>query len=416
MQRITRSVSDDDRMIHKLRRDMVTSTMTLLTLIVVAVMCAILALLNFNSQQMLNQSLDRILRSDTRPSTHERALTGGILVTIDKSGAILSSTYPPELDEGIVASMTSMALANGESRGEISFDNYDFAYMRRPALKNNDKIAFENLSSLRETNRTNALVCIGAGTAFIALLYGVTVFFASRSIKPVKNAFDLQRAFVADASHELKTPLTILSADISVIKGHPDETVAQQARWLDAMQDQLGRMNGLISSMLTLARMESLGRDSAPHTPVDISELVSSSMLYFEAVFFENSLSCTYDITDGLRTTGDREQLERLVSILLDNACGHTPKSGTVAVRLEKFKAHARLSVQNSGGGIPAEHMAHLFDRFYRADDSRDRQSGGFGLGLAIAKATAVCNGADIKVESEEGKYARFIVDFAPMH
>ena len=203
-------------------------------------------------------------------------------------------------------------------------------------------------------------------------------------MRPVEESWRRQQQFVADASHELKTPLTVLLADTDILLGHPGDTVESQRRWVEHIRDEGLRMKGLVQDLLFLARGDAAGW-SRPRERADLSGLCGDCVMSFEPVAFEAGLALNSGIAPGVALTGSGEELRRLCAILLDNACKYCEAGGTVTVTLTAGDHRAELTVHNTGAPIPAEAQAHLFERFYRADAARTREQGGSGLGLAIA-------------------------------
>lgn len=229
-----------------------------------------------------------------------------------------------------------------------------------------------------------------------AVVVSVLFFYiySARALAPVEDAFRKQRDLVANASHELKTPLTVISTNLTVMKSEPNSTVAENAKWMDAIEAQIQRMNGLIVSMLQLSKMENV----APQlVELDLSELTEGACLAFEVLCYEKGLSLVTSVAPDIRVMGDRDALERLVGCLLDNATKYCEKGGKIGVRLIADSSKAKLYVMNTGEPISEEDAAHVFDRFYRSDGARQNPDGvSFGLGLAIARATARAHGGTI--------------------
>ncbi len=247
-----------------------------------------------------------------------------------------------------------------------------------------------------------ALTCIS-----VALTYAIT--------KPVQKAWDSQAMFIADASHELKTPLTVILANTDILKRRPETLDEDQLKWVDGIRSESQRMKKLVEDMLFLARNEipARGTETAKET-IDLSNLVSESSLAFDAVAFEAGVDLVTDVREGAVVKGDRVQIERLVKSLLDNAVKYAGAEGRVTVRLDaKRKDHAVLTVNNTGDPIPADELPHVFDRFWRSERARSSSQGGsFGLGLSIAKSIAEGQGATISVASDREKGTTFTVAF----
>ena len=211
----------------------------------------------------------------------------------------------------------------------------------------------------------------------------------------MEENYKRQKQFVSDAGHELKTPVAVVNANVELLSREIGEN-----QWLSNIQYENERMSGLISQLLELARTENV---KVPMETLDFSHLVLGEALPFETVAYENGLQLETDIAEGILLCGNDLQLKQLASILIDNAIRHSANGKAVVLRLRKEKNHAVFSVVNDGEQIPPEQQKHLFDRFYRGDESRtdDRH---YGLGLAIAKAIAGSHHGTIQVLCARGK------------
>jgi len=236
------------------------------------------------------------------------------------------------------------------------------------------------------------------------LLLGVSVILARWATRPVERAWKQQRQFLSDASHELKTPLTVILSNAELLSALPLEE--RPARWTDNILSESRLMKRLVEEMLTLARADHLSQLPVL-SEVSLSDAAEDCALAFEPVAFEAGKPLEYTVTEGVTVLGDRDRLGRLVSILLDNAIKYGAEGGTITLSLEKTERQARLAVSNPGQPIPAEQLPKLFERFYRADASRGEQSG-FGLGLSIAAVIAREHKGTLRAESDETS-TRFI-------
>lgn len=256
-----------------------------------------------------------------------------------------------------------------------------------------------------------------ANTAImVALLYCCSVVFvallallsSARLLSPVASAMTKQRDLIANASHELKTPLTIIATNLSVIKSEPDSTVKDNEKWISSISSQLVRMRDLVNNMLELSKLE---QSELQKQDVNFSEISEGACLEFEATCFEKNVKLITEIQPDLHVYGEPKSLERLVVILLDNAIKYSGDNGKVGVRLFLDSKRVRLSVMNTGECISKEDAKHVFDRFYRTDGARqnkDNQS--FGLGLSIASATVKAHCGEIDCHGIEGKGTVFDV------
>ena len=264
--------------------------------------------------------------------------------------------------------------------------------------------------------RSLALVLTAVGLGALGLLFLLNLVFSRWALRPVQRAWAQQQQFIADASHELKTPLTVILANNAILRQRGGDTIASQRQWIESTQVEAERMQGLVTDMLDLARPAPEGAQASegPAGIVDLSRLVEGEALTFEAVAFERELMWECAIDKGITVRGNATRLQWAVAVLLDNACKYTNAGGTVTVTLRAHASEAVLSVRNSGEPIDEADLPHLFDRFYRADAARTHNAadaennggepgantGGYGLGLAIARDIAQAHKGTIAVTS----------------
>ncbi|MDR3766922.1 MAG: HAMP domain-containing sensor histidine kinase [Butyricicoccus sp.] len=221
---------------------------------------------------------------------------------------------------------------------------------------------------------------------------------SSRIIKPVSDSYEKQRRFITDAGHEIKTPLAIIDADAGLA-----ESESGKSEWLDDIQLQVRRLTELTNDLIYLSKMEE-ARDQLVFIDFPISDLVEESVRSFQALAKKQNKTFSSQIQPLLSLHGDSKSIGQLVSILLDNAVKYSEENGEIAVRLEKQGRAIRLSVFNTTKAIHKEDLTHLFDRFYRADKSRNSQTGGYGIGLSIASAVVAAHKGKITASSKDGK------------
>ena len=230
-------------------------------------------------------------------------------------------------------------------------------------------------------------------------------YYLSRwAIKPVKDALDKQRRFISDASHELKTPLTVISANADVLE---DEIGSN--KWLQNIKNQSEIMSDLVFDLLDLAKMDETG-DELIMSTFDLSAVVLSKALEFECTAFESGKTFEQNITENIFCRGNEEAIKHLVTILIDNAIKHSDENGIVRVTLTTSGGKKILQVYNTGNGISNRDKDKIFNRFYRSDESRSKETGGYGLGLSIAKSITDAHGGTITVDGEQGKWVSFTV------
>ncbi len=263
-----------------------------------------------------------------------------------------------------------------------------------------------------------------AGITAIILAF-VATLLAQWMAAPIKTAFDRQRRFISDASHELKTPLTVISANVDVLQHESGENLR-----LIHIRSQVERMSGLVHGLLTLARTDE-GPAAVSFSEFNLSTAILNTVLEFESRAFEEGKTYSYEITEDLLYIGDEKQLRQLAGILIDNAIRYSDTAGLIKVSLrldssrrsrpKRLRARRGLgtgnsnsrlcfSVYNTGIGIADDEHDKIFERFYRSDESRSRETGGYGIGLSIAKAIVTAHKGKMAVSGEYGQWIRFDV------
>ena len=391
-------------MIRKLRLKIV--GISVVTVAVVLVSALVILALSTRSQmaqssearlyEALEGKLDKseLPGSSGLPCFVAEVYSGG---TIRLSG----SSYYNLQDEEMVLHIVQAALEREDDSGVLG--DYSLRYLRRIGVVS-VRIAFTDCTMEQATMRSLLLRSGLVALAALAVLAGLSYCLAGLVVGPVKRAWQEQKQFVSDASHELKTPLTVILSSSELAAEEQD--VQRTKQYVEGIHAESLRMKALVEDMLTLARTE-IG--TRPETEaVDLSDTVLESVLAFEPVAFESGRELVYDIQPELTVMGSGGQLRRLTDILLDNAVKYAAEGTPIRLLLRQEGRCAALRVENRGETIPAEKLRHIFDRFYRADESRSGGEG-FGLGLAIAQSIAQSHGGSIGCASEEG-VTRFIV------
>lgn len=255
-----------------------------------------------------------------------------------------------------------------------------------------------------------ALILAGAGAGTLVVFLVISIFYSRWALRPVREAWDSQRQFVADASHDLKTPLTVILANASILLKHPERTIASESQWVESTQKEAENMQGLVNEMLELAQIESGQQASLVRDPIDLSDLVDGETLLFDSVALERNCAFTCQIEQGITILGDEKQVHKMVSTLIENAFKYVDDSGEISIVARKVGKNATVAIRNSGSTISPEDLPHIFDRFYRTDKARTSDAGGFGLGLAIAHEVAVQHGGDIACESDDANGTTFTI------
>lgn len=264
----------------------------------------------------------------------------------------------------------------------------------------------------RELSNFRAVLLISVGISFVGMLavFLLLIFFSGRIVKPVSESYEKQKRFITDAGHEIKTPLTIIDADAELVGLDCGEN-----EWLEDIRKQTKRLTALTNDLIYLAKMEE-GQKSSTKIEFPLSDVVEETAESFRARAVNENKKLDIDIQPEITYCGDEKAIRQLVSILVDNAVKYSDGIKIISVKLEgqggtsKLSKGFRLQVFNSCEHIEPESVKHLFDRFYRAEQSRNSQTGGYGIGLSVAKAVVDAHKGKITADTADGKSLRITV------
>ena len=386
-------------MLKQLRLKFVLITMTLVTVMLAVILSMVY---HFTQENLENQSLQMMQTVVSAPfqpgppnAPAQDVRLPYFVVQINARGEILATAggFFDLSDEELLIPITAAALRSAEQSGVL--EDYHLRFYKTNG-SNGDSIVFADITSELDTLANLLRTCLMIGLlGFVAFLF-ISIQLAKWAIHPVEEAWQNQKQFVADASHELKTPLTVILTNAELLRS-PDCDDKSREQFTDSILTMSQQMRNLVEGLLDLARVDN-GAVKTAFAPVDLSELVSEGCLLFEPLFFENDLLLESDLETEITLKASAFHLEQVLKILLDNAMKYSDP-GTVRVLLRKTGNHCLLTVANPGPEIPPEDQKNLFKRFYRADKSRHRD-GSYGLGLSIAENIIREHGGKIWVES----------------
>ncbi len=322
--------------------------------------------------------------------------------SLDNMDAIIYNYCENEDNEAVKKAVHTI-VDSGKNKGTISINTTQFRYLLQDNTIRNLGFELIFLDRTIEISTVNRLlfIFIIIGSIGLIVIFGLSVILANWTIKPVEKAWDQQKQFVADASHELKTPLTVISANTDVILASPDDLVKNQTKWLNYIKTETTRMSKLVANLLCIAKYDA-NQIKTIIQNFDLSNVISSICLLFEPLVFENGKILESEIQPGISFNGDEDKIKQLINILLDNALKYSSDNGKILVSLSTDKQNKIcIDISNSSDTIPKEKLDKIFDRFYRIDDSRNRKTGGSGLGLNIAKTIVENHHGTISVKSE---------------
>ena len=391
-------------MIRHLRWKVVATNMLLISLVLLAVFAAVVLISRANYRESVQQQLYQALESGDYGSRQPGA--EGIpcfVAEVYASGMarVAGNSYYDLSDQSQLAAIVTEALAQEEDTGLLA--DFHLRYLRKTGYTST-LIAFTDTTLESTTMRSMAAVCSLAGSAALLVLFLCSYLLSGVVTRPVGAAWAQQEQFLSDASHELKTPLTVILSSAELLN---QSALPEQAAYIDNIRAEGRRMKLLVEDMLTLSRAQR-SAGSLPEQTADLSEAAMTAALRFEPVAFEAGKRLEYDIAPELSVRGDGGKLGQALAALLDNAVKYSAGGTDIRLTAEKQGRFAVVAVADSGPDIPADKLPHIFDRFYRADEART-DGDSFGLGLPIAKAIIDAHRGTLRCESGGG-VTRFII------
>jgi len=402
--------------IKKLRRRFIIINMTLVSLVLIGIVIAnTISISNqvaSNSYANLNEDMRRIdvnIRDGNEPPKEDGTKVFPqqiIWLRIENENIIVvnEDTAPSYTDE-YIEEIVKRALDTNKSRGLLKDYSLRFDISKTP---NGDAvIGFIDVSYEQAFVYEQIKNYLFIGLGSLGIFFIISFFLSKIVIKPVDRAFKQQQQFISDASHELKTPITVILANTSIVLNKKDS--GSTNKWIGYIDKEANRMKKLVEDLLFLARLDE-SENEILKSKFNLSDALYECALPFEPVAFENGISLQNDIASNILIKSNIDQIKRLIMILLDNACKYSPKGKAISISLESSNSKAILSVHNEGEAIPQEDISKIFDRFYRVDKARERNSNSYGLGLPMAKKIAEFHNGNINVESNEDDGTTFTV------
>ncbi|MGL5315825.1 MAG: sensor histidine kinase [Peptostreptococcaceae bacterium] len=394
-------------MFDKLKKKFIFINMALLTTVFVAIFGTIFTMTYSSIVNEMNGEMEVLLRGGHRPKPYYNY----IIVEYDKDENILNTftSFNTEVDNDDLKESVVQILEGENRSNKTEIDGTKYSYIK-DTTRIGTKIVLLDRSYLQNTVTQLLRSFLLVGFVSLILLLFISFYLTNKALKPIKETFEKQKQFIADASHELKTPLTIIKTNTSLVLSNPEDSVKNQSKWINYISSQADRMAELVNEMLSLAKLD-VEENKLELQSINMSKIVQSMMLGFDAIIYENGIELEENISKDIFINGDTEGIKKLFSILMDNAIKHSNKTGKITVDLFKDKNKVKLMVKNTGEGIESEHLEKIFERFYRVDTSRVRETGGYGLGLSIAKSIATQHKGKVYAKSNVGEDTTFIVE-----
>lgn len=381
-------------MIQKLSKRIFFLTIISLSIVVVGII-VLFGVLNYrNTINTASIMMDRVGNRDLRKSPNDETPVQRINI---------EGLYYVQIEDGTVKEISNenaqieeyaLKVSQGKSDEGI-IGNYVYK-IRRGKGTTADITFMENAEAISNAKKV-VFISIIALIISVIIIYIIAKKVAEFMVKPVKETFEKQKQFISDASHELKTPLAVVEANADVL-----ENEIGTNKWLKYIQNEVQSMDKLVNELLLLAKIENVDISQEKNV-FDLSKETEIIVSMFESMAYEKEVVLSTEIKENIMLNGSKEDIEHILSTLLDNAIKHTEKGNKVIASLNSEKNTIIIQVKNKGKEIPKEERENIFERFYRIDKSRNRKEKRYGLGLAIAKGIVEKYDGHISVLYKDG-------------
>lgn len=390
--------------------------MTVVTLILLAIFITILKATQRNNERMsvgmLQQALtikfsphnNISLPSETTPPFPSNGnlmnmRMSVLIIEVDTDGIVSTITNQLHFIENTDIKPISKLVLDGEGETGI-VPEYKLRYLRRNT-SNGFHIALADISIEQEILNTQIKNVLLIGSVAMFAFFLLSIFLSRWAVRPIEIAWERQKQFIANASHELKTPLTVILSNADMLKTDKSFEDEKNIRRMEHIHAEAMRMKKLVEDMLTLVKSDNMETQSI-HSLVDFSYILKSAVLMYEPIIFDDGKKLSYKIETGLSVMGDAQELQQTIYILLDNALKYSPTEGSINIELYRLEGKTLLlKVKSDGMPIPVNELENIFLRFYRRDEARSEHDS-FGLGLSIAQNIINWHNGKIWAESSE--------------
>ncbi len=407
-------------MIKKLQRKFIMITMASLALVVLILLGSINAINIYQMDSKVNGALKILSENQGKFPLYEKGKppsndlnfgfqmneetqfeTRYFVVKVNKDGSIR------EIDRSHIAAISSEDAAGYASKILVGNKNSGYkGIYKYIVVHKSDGYMLVFMDCRSQIQMATLFLLTSCAVALINLLlvFILVSIFSKKAINPIIENMEKQKQFITDAGHEIKTPLAIISANADVL-----ELTGGENEWISSTRNQITRLDKLVKNLLTLSKMDE-GNIKLIFTDFDLSDAVFETTGPFGTIAETHNKKFIMDIKPGLKFHGDEDSIHQLVSTLVDNAIKYSNEEGTIKISLSAAKRGAKLEVYNTTDTIDKENLDKLFDRFYRADSSRARETGGYGIGLSIANSIVQAHHGKISVKSDDGKSICFTI------
>lgn len=398
-------------MIKQLKKRLIINNMLILSVVFSILLLVFLGLIYISEEVKISNKLEdniSVVREDllhsSIPSIPSDDKTYQVSFTVLVNGGKTILSTPTSLNVDDIGTAILNAIDQEQDRGIINDLNLSFL---KVDVKEGTLISFVSREHLHERLKENLMHTTVTMLISLVVFFFISRRFAKIAVTPVEKAWEQQKQFLADASHDLKTPLTVILANNNIVSAHRSDTVESQMKWIESTSEEANRMSDLINKMLELAKSEAT-KEELKFGEINLSEVVENSILQFEVVAFEKNIEIESGIQPDIFVKTHAPTFSKVLEILFDNAIKYSDENGKISIALYQTSKKAFFTINNKGEHISPDDLPHVFERFYRT--SKERKIGGHGLGLSLAKKKCDMLGCKLSVDSNKEDGTTFTI------
>ncbi|WP_242832320.1 sensor histidine kinase [Desulfosporosinus orientis] len=367
----------------------------------------------FNQSEQLVQNIASAINSGSAQQLDQFGNTDYFYIKATESGEITQTfSTNPHLDSKELNKLAEEILRRKSSKGDFDWHDLSYTFLKVPQNQQQG-VLIVSVGLNRELMVLKFLLAalFITGVICLGLAFYSSLYLADKALIPIKKSWQRQQDFVADASHEMRTPLAVIQTNLELVMGNPKETVAEQEAWLKNIKIEVTHMTRLVEDLLFLARADS-DQQSLEKGNFSLDKAINQVIKPLIPIADNKGITLKIDAEPEVDFYGDEKRISQLMLILVDNAIKHTPSNGKVSLKMRELGNIIEILVTDNGEGIEEQHLDKIFERFYRIDKARVKSIEGTGLGLSIANWIVKSHKGTIKVSSIPGKETVFTVRF----
>lgn len=387
-------------MFKKLKRNLILINMTIITSVMIFAFGSIFLVVRYNTMSSLKEKLNSLSFNQGPKTYYDDYAFEGILpsdyqvsfqLVLNPRNDLVEIKSYLDMPINTYQDALNKVIASNKAEGKLNLDNKTWLY--KVSVTQNYVISYLDITeSMTNLNRLG-FAFIGVGLVTIGIIYLISIYFANKSLESIEDSWQREREFISNASHELKTPLSVLSVNIDAL------SLNENNQWIENIKNEISNMDTLITDLLDLSKSENQSLDLKNF---NLSELSHKIITSFEVKIYEENKNLETNIMDDLYVDSDQLKLGQIIRILIDNALKYSDKK--IKIKLYQENKRSVFEIENDGEGLSKEDLSQVFLRFYKKESARSKHESSYGLGLPIAKNLSDLLKHKLEITSDENK------------